>query len=73
MNENAIHSASDIQEHLHQLYAERALASVEGLDANDRYMDDLGTEIAITHNAYVGLAVTEIATLRGQLSGRLQG
>jgi hypothetical protein len=73
MNDHTVTSASDIQGHLHQLYAERALASVEGLDANDRYMDDLQTEIAITRSAYVGLAVTEIATLRGQLSGRLQG
>jgi hypothetical protein len=36
-------------------------------------MADLDQEIADTHSAYVGAAVTEIATLRGQLSGPLLG
>ena len=36
-------------------------------------MADLDEEITATRNAYVGAAVTDIATLRGQLSGRLFG
>jgi hypothetical protein len=32
-------------------------------------MADLDQEIAATRSAYVGAAVTEIATLRAQLSG----
>jgi hypothetical protein len=32
-------------------------------------MADLAGEIAVTHTAYVGAAVTEIATLRGELFG----
>jgi hypothetical protein len=32
-------------------------------------MADLDQEIAPTHSAYMGAAVTEIASLRGQLSG----
>jgi hypothetical protein len=33
------------------------------------YMADLDEEIAVTRSAYVGAAVTEIASLRAQLSG----
>ena len=62
-------SAIEIQNHLQDLQAERALASIEGLSRNSAYMDDLHHEIAATHSAYVGAAVTEIATLRAQLSG----
>jgi hypothetical protein len=36
-------------------------------------MDDLEDEIAHTRDAYVGAAVTEIAILRAELSGRLEG
>jgi hypothetical protein len=36
-------------------------------------MDHLNSEITGYRIAYTGLAVTEIATLRGELSGRLQG
>jgi hypothetical protein len=66
-------TASDVQEHLRLLLAERALAAVEGLSANGAYMDDLEDEIAHTRDAYVGAAVTEIAVLRAELSGRLEG
>ena len=66
-------SAADARDHLRLLLAERALAEVEGLAANRTYMDDLEGEIAATRDAYVGAAVTDIAVLRGRLSGRLQG
>jgi hypothetical protein len=36
-------------------------------------MDDLGADIEASRAAYVGLAVTEIATLRGELGGRRWG
>jgi hypothetical protein len=61
--------ATVMHNHLQELQAERALAQVEGLGSNAAYMADLNQEIAATHSAYVGAAVTEIATLRGQLSG----
>jgi hypothetical protein len=61
--------ATDMHIHLQDLQAERALASIEGLAGNSAYMADLEREIAAVHSAYVGAAVTEIATLRGQLSG----
>jgi hypothetical protein len=62
-------SAIDMQNHLQDLQAERALASIEGLSGNSAYMADLNQEIAATRSAYVGAAVTEIAMLRAQLSG----
>jgi hypothetical protein len=62
-------SAIEIHTDLLELQAERALASIEGLAANSAYMADLDGEIEATTRAYVGAAVTEIATLRAQLSG----
>jgi hypothetical protein len=65
--------AADLKDHLMQLQAERALASLEGLGANAAYASDLDDDLAAAHHAYVGAAVTEIATLRAELSGPLVG
>ena len=50
-----------------------ALRRVEALDAglgaNAAYMDDLVADIAASRDAFVGLAVTEIASFRAELSG----
>jgi hypothetical protein len=62
-------SAIEMQDRLHQLQAERAFALIEGLESCSAHMDDLDDEIAATRHAYVGAAVTEIATLRAALSG----
>ena len=62
-------SAIEIQDHLQQLQAERAQALIEGLEGNSAYMADLDHEIVATRSAYVGAAVTEIASLRAELSG----
>jgi hypothetical protein len=62
-------SAIEVQIHLKELQVERALASTEGLTANATYMSDLDHEIAVTGRAYIGAAVTEIATLRAELFG----
>ena len=62
-------SAIEMQTQLQELQIERALASIEGLTSNPAYMADLDQEIALARSAYVGAAVTEIATLRAQLSG----
>jgi hypothetical protein len=59
----------EMQIRLRELQAERLLASSEGLDADTAYMADLDDEIAEVSNAYVGAAVTEIATLRAELFG----
>jgi hypothetical protein len=52
-----------------ELQAERALASIEGLALDSAYMADLDGEIEATASAYVGAAVTEMATLRAEFSG----
>jgi uncharacterized protein (DUF3084 family) len=63
----------ELLQRLRSLNAERALAIVEGLGTDAAYMADLDDEIAMYRQAYAGLAVTEIATFRGQLSGPLNG
>jgi hypothetical protein len=62
-------SAIEIHTHLLELQAERALALIEGLAVNPAYMADLDEEMEATTRGYVGAAVTEIATLRAELSG----
>lgn len=66
-------SAIEMQTHLQQLEAERALALIEGLGNSAAYMADLTDEIAVTRHAYTAAAVTEIAVLRAELSEPLQG
>jgi hypothetical protein len=61
---------------LKELQAERMLASSSGLAADTAYrayMADLDDEIAEVSDAYVGAAVTEIATLRAELFGPQMG
>jgi hypothetical protein len=62
-------TATDARTELRRLEAERLEAARMGLDANARYMDSLRRDIEASTAAYVGLAVTEIATMRAQLSG----
>jgi hypothetical protein len=62
-------NAVELREHLELLGAEKASAALEGLDNDGLYLADLLDEIARTRVALVGAAVTDIASLRGQLSG----
>jgi hypothetical protein len=62
-------SATEIYTHLVELQAERALASIKGLAANSAFRAGLDGEIETTARAYIGAAVTEIATFRAELSG----
>ena len=62
-------TASDARLELQRLQAERLDAAEAGLGENALYMADLETDIEASRVAYVGLAVTEIATLRAELSG----
>ncbi len=66
-------SAHDLRVRLGRLGAERVDAIEAGLGDNARFMSALEHDLAAARAAYVGLAVTEIATLRGELSGRPQG
>ena len=63
-------SAADELAYLTSLRSDRALALAIG-DAD--LAGDLDVDIEAATDAYVGLAVTEIATLRGELGGRDQG
>jgi hypothetical protein len=66
-------TATDARLQLQRLQAERLDAVEAGLGENDLYMTDLDTDIEASRVAYVAIAVTEIASLRGQLSGRNAG
>jgi hypothetical protein len=66
-------SAHEIRLHLGRLSAERLDAIDAGLGDNHAYMRDLAEDLIAARAAYVGLAVTEIATLRAQLWGSQSG
>jgi hypothetical protein len=62
-------TTTELRTHLLTLTAERAAASLAGLDQVGLYSDDLVAEIEAARDAFVGAAVTEIATFRAQLNG----
>ena len=66
-------TSADARRVLEQLLAARSTALATGLAHNVIYMDDLEAELEAARDAYVGLAVTEIATLYGELFGRQIG
>ena len=66
-------TALDALRHLEVLQEERALAQLTGLIHDADYVADLEDDIQSSTQAYVGLAVTEIATLRAELGGPLLG
>ena len=66
-------TAVHLRQRLWALQGERLEALEAGLGANRLFMDDLERELEYTRAAYVGTAVTEIASLRAGLSGRLEG
>jgi hypothetical protein len=63
-------SAADELAYLTSLRSDRAIALAMG---DDELAGDLDIDIAASADAFVGLAVTEIATLRGEIGGRGQG
>jgi hypothetical protein len=62
-------SALEIRNHILGLHAERALAEQTGVAEIPAYMADLERDIAISQAAWIGAAVTEIASFRAQISG----
>lgn len=66
-------TAHDLRLQLGRLVAERVDALEAGLGGNALYMSVLEDDLAATRAAYVGVAVTEIASLRSQLSGPQAG
>jgi hypothetical protein len=75
MDENREHldvetiSAVEAGDVLSELRAERALAAATGLTEIESYMADLEREIEAVRYLYVLTAVTEIATVRAEVSG----
>jgi hypothetical protein len=72
-NELTTASAPAIREHLQRLQQERAFAVLTGLAENAIYMEDLSDELEAVRSAYIGAAVTEIASLRAELGSPLLG
>ena len=66
-------SAYDVRLQLGRLAAERLDAIEAGLGHNAVYMRELEQDLSAARASYVGLAVTEMATLRGQLGGPQRG
>ena len=66
-------TATEVKRHLELLHEERQLAVEIGLAADGAYMADLEEEITACRAAYIGAAVTEIATMRASLSEPLLG
>jgi hypothetical protein len=66
-------SAAELQHRLRLLELERLEAQDIGLTDCALYRRDLEEEMAHCRAAYVGAAVTEIATFRAELSGRQVG
>jgi hypothetical protein len=66
-------SAAVLRTELGRLTVERLDALDAGLGDNALYMEHLASEIEAHRAAYVGAAVTEIASLRGELYGPREG
>jgi hypothetical protein len=66
-------TAHDARARLQDLSLERIAAADAGLTGNAAYMADLDADIETAREAYVGLAVTEIASLRAEISGKTRG
>jgi hypothetical protein len=66
-------TAAEVRSHLFKLEAERALALETRVAEVAAYRADLDEEIAFCRDLYVASAVTEIATLRAELSGAQTG
>jgi hypothetical protein len=66
-------TAAEVRGYLLKLQAERALAVETGVAEAGLYTADIDMEIELSREIYVASAVTEIATLRAELSGPLTG
>ena len=68
-----IETAAQALQRLQQLRFELAWAEPAGLLDDEAYLRDIQDDITASEELYIGLAVTEIASLRGQLGTRPQG
>jgi hypothetical protein len=68
-----IETAAEALHRLQELRFELAIAEPAGLLDDASYMQDIREDITASEELYVGLAVTEIASLRAELGGPLVG
>ena len=68
-----IETAAEALNRLRDLRFELAIAEPAGLLDDATYMQDIREDISASEELYVGLAVTEIASLRAELGGPLVG
>ena len=68
-----IETAAEALNRLRDLRFELAIAEPAGLLEDASYMQDIREDISASEELYVGLAVTEIASLRAELGGALLG
>ena len=66
-------TAAEARDHLVELESERGFALITDLADDRAYMLDLANELSVWRHHYVAAAVTEIATLRAELSGANTG
>ncbi len=71
--DHPIETAVEALHYLEDLRFELALAGPAGMLDNAGYVDELHDDIEASTQVFVGLAVTEIASLRAELDGRLEG
>jgi hypothetical protein len=66
-------TSADARRLVKRLIAQRSRARLGGIAPGSRYMQQLEADLEAAREAYTGLAVTEIATLLGDLVGRQVG
>jgi hypothetical protein len=69
LDHEPVRTSADAESRVRRLQAERLDAIDAGLEGNALYMVSLERDIEASRALYVGLAVTEIATLRAELGG----
>jgi hypothetical protein len=69
LDDEPVRTSAEARSRMRRLQAERLDAIDAGLGDNALYMVSLERDIEASRALLVGLAVTEIATLRGQLGG----
>jgi hypothetical protein len=66
-------TSGDARRLVNRLIAQRSTARGAGIAPQSRYMQQLEADLEAAREAYTGLAVTEMATRRGDLVGRQVG
>lgn len=71
--DHPIETAAEARRRLEDLRFELWMARPAGLDVDASYVQEIQEDISASEELFVGLAVTEIASLRAQLGSPLLG